>query len=110
MEFKTVTSSGRKLGGRFFLLFTRKTDRESSRLGITVSRKVGNSVVRNRVKRQLREFFRRQRPLLRANCDWVVIARAQAGEASVEMLRLDLGRLFAEFVRQNASDTDKKIR
>jgi ribonuclease P protein component len=96
-EFKAVTSSGRKLGGRFFLLFAQRTSEEGARLGITVSRKVGNAVVRNRVKRQLREFFRRQRPLLQRGYNWVVIARPQAGGALTEGLQQDLVKLFAGF-------------
>ncbi|WP_130472931.1 ribonuclease P protein component [Candidatus Magnetaquicoccus inordinatus] len=96
-EFKKITSSGRKLGGRFFLLFARRTEYDRSRLGITVSRKVGNAVVRNRVKRQIREFFRRQRPSLLSGYDWVVIARAHAGISADALLRQDLHKLFAGF-------------
>ncbi|MBF0096112.1 MAG: ribonuclease P protein component [Magnetococcales bacterium] len=100
-EFKLVTSSGRKLGGRFFLLFARQVPLERSRLGITVSRKVGNAVVRNRIKRHLREFFRRQRPLLQRGYDWVVIARPQAGGAVAAGLQQDLVKLFAGFVHRD---------
>ena len=56
------------------------------RLGVTVSGKVGNSVVRSKVKRRFREIFRRRRALLPARCDAVLIARAAAAQASYEQL------------------------
>jgi ribonuclease P protein component len=57
------------------------------RLGVTVSRKVGGAVVRNRVKRTLREWFRRTRSQLPDGTDWVVIARsAAAGVPSAELV------------------------
>jgi ribonuclease P protein component len=52
------------------------------RLGVTVSKRVGNSVVRNRVKRLIREWFRRARPSLPERTDIVVIARSTARELS----------------------------
>lgn len=50
------------------------------RLGVTVSRRVGNAVVRNRVKRRVREWFRRNRGVFPPDRDVVVIARASAAE------------------------------
>jgi ribonuclease P protein component len=58
------------------------------RLGVTVSRKVGNAVVRNEVKRAVREWFRHSRCLLDENVDVVVIARPQvAGRGSEQIAR-----------------------
>lgn len=53
---------------------------EGRRLGISASRRVGNAVVRNRVKRGVREWFRRQRETLPEGVDVVVIARRPAAE------------------------------
>lgn len=61
--------------------------RPYSRLGVTVSRKVGNAVVRNVVKRRLRETFRRNKASLPVGFEFVWIARAGAGEAPWEALR-----------------------
>jgi ribonuclease P protein component len=64
-----------------------------ARLGLTVSRRVGSAVVRNRVKRQVREWFRREGVVLAGDADVVVIARAAAAhlrgpEAAAELRRL----------------------
>lgn len=61
-----------------------------TRLGLTVSRKVGGSVVRNRVKRRLREAFRRNKAALPLGFDVVVIARLGAGDADYESLERQL--------------------
>ncbi|MBF0461466.1 MAG: ribonuclease P protein component [Magnetococcales bacterium] len=98
-DFRSVTAAGRKIGGRFFLLFALATVCSNARLGLTVSRKVGKAVVRTRVKRQMREFFRRNRPELADGLDFVLIARPQAGGATSEALRRDLQKLFASFIR-----------
>ena len=50
------------------------------RLGITVSRRVGNAVVRNRLKRRVREWYRRERSALASGLDLVVIARPAAAK------------------------------
>ncbi len=62
-----------------------------ARFGLTVSRKVGNSVVRNRVKRWLREALRRRAAAV-APVDVVVIALPSAAEAGLSALSSDLDR------------------
>ncbi len=61
---------------------TRSSDGKRKRLGVTVGRRVGNSVVRNRVKRHIREWFRHARAELPEGTDVVVIARRPARELS----------------------------
>ena len=59
---------------------------EARRLGVTVSRRVGGAVVRNRLKRRIREWFRRNRTNLVPGTDVVVIARRPAVKLSSEAL------------------------
>jgi len=65
---------------------------ESTRVGLTVSRKVGNAVIRNRVKRWLREAIRQQSALVPQGFDAVVIAHPQAAGSSLQELQQDLIR------------------
>jgi ribonuclease P protein component len=74
------------------------SDTELCRLGITVSRRVGGAVVRNRVKRLVREAFRRHKPLFPAAVELVVIARAEAAHlayAQVERELCEISRRIA---------------
>ena len=65
------------------------------KLGLAVSRRVGNAVARNRVKRLVREWFRRNRSGLPPATDWVVIARKGAAELEARAIASELGRLAA---------------
>lgn len=61
-----------------------------ARLGVTVSRKVGNAVCRNRIKRWVREFFRRQRGRLKGAVDLSVVAKPGAAAISHDVLEQEL--------------------
>jgi len=65
----------------------------SGRVGITVSRKVGGAVVRNRVKRWIRECYRRRHPEFPAQVDVVVVARPAAAEAGHDGICRELAAL-----------------
>jgi ribonuclease P protein component len=84
-EFERVYRHGRSVGNRFLVLyaFPRGTGApagEGPRLGLSVSRKVGGAVDRNRVKRLLREAFWKLSDSLPDGHDFVVVARPDAGE------------------------------
>lgn len=84
-EFSRLGRVGRRRAESTFVLLVApgiSTHGSEQRLGITVSRKVGGAVVRNRVKRRIREWFRRSRPKLRQGIDLVVIGRSGAGNLS----------------------------
>lgn len=95
-EFLTLSRAGRKIHSAHFVIVSGKNDRGETRLGITVSSKVGNAVVRNRIKRCLREFFRRRRHELGAGLDFIVIARKSAAEMSSHHLAAEMSRSFFE--------------
>ena len=83
----------------FVLLVSRRApgrDGSPQRLGVTVSRKVGGAVVRNRVKRRVREWFRRSRQKLRSGIDVVVIGRSGAAGLSGRDTKGILCRLAQE--------------
>ena len=80
-EFERVYRQGRSKGNRFLVLyaFPREAPAEDGpRLGLSVSRRVGGAVERNRVKRKLREAFWQEAERLPAGADYVVVARPDA--------------------------------
>jgi len=84
-DYLTSTSEGVRRPTKFFIAFLfDRGDGGRSRLGITVTRKVGGAVRRNRIKRLLREWFRSRRSEF-GSCDLVLIAKRECPES----LRLD---------------------
>ena len=82
-DFRAAASGMRAPGRAFVLQARRRADEGSVRVGFTVSRQVGNAVVRNRVRRRLRELVKRADPgRLRAGHDYVLVGRSAALAAS----------------------------
>jgi len=81
-EFQRVARIGKRRTSEHFIVLLACRDSDTMadrpRLGVTVSRRVGSAVVRNRVKRAVREWFRRTQGLLAPHADLVVIARQGA--------------------------------
>lgn len=74
-EFLQIQNAGRRVATRHFLVVYVCSGGGPPRLGITVTKKIGNAVVRNRIKRAVRETFRRNAAMLRRGASMVVIAR-----------------------------------
>lgn len=85
-DFQEVYQTGRSLANRLLVMYVRKTDRPETRIGISVSRKVGNSVVRHRITRLIRESFRLHEEMVEAGLDIVVVVRAAAKEENYKTI------------------------
>jgi ribonuclease P protein component len=94
-DFRLVYGRGKSFGGKFFVFYALKNNLEKNRLGITVSKKVGNSVVRHRVTRLVREAYRLNEDKFACGFDFVILARAGAKELTYQETEQDLLR-FAE--------------
>ena len=91
-DFLRLQRVGRRQAKGRFVVITEVKRNGLSRLGITTSRKVGGAVVRNRIKRRVREFFRTHRQLIRPAQDILVIARPSAAGLSYAEIAWELGQ------------------
>ncbi len=74
-EYLSIYQQGTRTYSRSFIIVSRKNQLGYRRLGITVSKKVGNAVRRNRIKRVIREFFRLHKTQLAESQDIVIIGK-----------------------------------
>ena len=77
-DFKAVYSSHKSRANKTLIMYVVKNGREKNRLGISVSKKVGNSVVRHHLTRLIREIYRRQENSFVRGIDIVVVVRPAA--------------------------------
>lgn len=95
-DFRTVYKSGRSYANKYLVMYVLENNRNMNRIGISVSKKVGNSVVRHRFTRLLRESYRLHENIFNDGLDIVVVARNNAASASyaeIESALLHLGKL-----------------
>ena len=78
-DFAVVYQKGTSKANRYLVMYTLKNGRMENRLGISVSKKVGNSVVRHRVTRLIRECYRLNEKKFQCGWDLVVVARPVSG-------------------------------
>lgn len=89
-DFLRVQGEGKKFVSPHFLWFGCESPNGTLRLGVTVSKRVGTAVVRNRVKRLLREAFRHHKALFMPTLDVVAIARPQANSVALSQVQAEL--------------------
>ncbi len=95
-EFLDVTQNGQKYYTPHFIVFLKPNPQGLLRLGVTVSRRVGKAVKRNRVKRLLREFFRLHKYQLPKGHDIVIIAKPKAATLTYHDVVKELGKLLCK--------------
>lgn len=84
--FRRLYHRGSTAGNRLLVLYCRRNGTAQSRVGITVSAKLGHAVVRNRIRRRLREVYRLNEARFLPGYDIVVVARGRALEADFAAL------------------------
>jgi len=95
-EFRRVYQEGRRRSAPLCTVFFRSNGLSGSRLGITVPTAVGNAVLRNRVKRRVREVFRLNGSLIASGWDIVVNPRREVARTPFATLERELMRLFPQ--------------
>lgn len=95
-QFQFVYKHGRSYSNRYLVMYIKENGTERNRIGISVSKKVGNSVVRHRVTRLVRESYRLHEAVFNSGLDIVIVARKNAaavGYEEIEKSLLHLGKL-----------------
>lgn len=78
-EFQKIFKRGKSFANRQFVVYCfEKEGQEDFRIGLSVSKKIGNAVTRNRIKRYIRQAFLEMKDEVKPNMDYVIIARHQA--------------------------------
>ena len=93
LEFRQVYAKGRSKAVDSLVLYVLENGTDVRRLGITVSKKIGNSVIRSRVKRIIKEAYRLQEEQLKTGYDYVFIARNSAREKKSTDMEIAIKRL-----------------
>ena len=95
-DFQTVYRQGKSYANKYLVLYIMENQTEKNRIGISVSKKGGNSVVRHHLTRLIRESYRLQEECFQRGYDLVVIARQSAKDVTykeMESALIHLGKL-----------------
>lgn len=88
--FLRLYRTGGTVTGRYLVLYYKKNNAGKNRLGITVSKKVGKAVVRNRIRRLVKESYRLCEDNIKSGYDIVFVSRVRTGGADFHTVRAEL--------------------
>ena len=94
-QFRRLYRSANSKADKYLVLYYRKNHGQENHLGITVSKKVGTAVVRNRIRRLIKENYRLNEERIVQGYDLVVVARSRAANADFHQIRSSLLSLFS---------------
>ncbi|AOY05662.1 Ribonuclease P protein component [Bacillus subtilis] len=93
-DFQKVFKYGTSVANRQFVLYTLdQPENDELRVGLSVSKKIGNAVMRNRIKRLIRQAFLEEKERLKEK-DYIIIARKPASQLTYEETKKSLQHLF----------------
>ncbi|AGK56193.1 ribonuclease P protein component [Bacillus sp. 1NLA3E] len=94
-DFQIVFKQGKSFANRQFIIYVLKKNEQSKfRIGLSVSKKIGNSVMRNRIKRRIRQSFFELKDFIKEENDYVIIARKPAAEMEFHEIKSSLIHLL----------------
>ena len=102
-DFQIVYRKGKSYANRFLVMYIKKNDMGKNRLGISVSKKVGNSIVRHRLTRLIRESYRLQEEHFLCGYDIVAVVRVNAKNstfADMKSALIHLGKLHKIYISE----------
>ena len=93
-EFREIYRTGKSYANKYLIMYVRRNETDYNRIGISVSKKVGNSVVRHRITRLIRESYRLSEDSFLSGLDIVVVARVGAREKNYKEIESALLHLM----------------
>jgi ribonuclease P protein component len=91
IEFQFVFNKGKSFANRQFVVYVlKKENQKNFRIGLSVSKKIGNAVKRNEIKRYIRQAFHEMYPYIEGEYDYVIIARKPAAEMNFHEVKNSL--------------------
>ncbi|MCK5914678.1 MAG: ribonuclease P protein component [Deltaproteobacteria bacterium] len=106
-EFTEIFDNARKTHSSHLILFRRSNSRQSARVGITASRKVGVAVVRNRIKRLIREYYRQHKADFIPGFDYSLVVKKSFSRLSRGAAADELRSILAKSTRLKSSPSAK---
>ena len=107
LQFREVYKKGRSFANRYFVVYRLENNTDKNDLGISVSKKVGNSVVRHHVTRLIREIYRLHRDMFNSGLNIVVVARNGAAGLTYKECEKQLMHVFNKSGICNETYNDK---
>ncbi|WP_175637931.1 ribonuclease P protein component [Metabacillus schmidteae] len=94
-DFQVVFKRGKSIANRQFVLYILpKPEEKEFRIGLSVSKKIGNAVTRNKVKRLIRQVFLEEKHRIATGKEFIIIARKPAAEMNYHEVKGSLNHLF----------------
>ena len=106
-DFQNVYKNGKSLANSYLVMYVKENSLDKNRVGISVSKKVGNSIVRHRLTRLIRESYRLSEECFRCGIDIVVIARTGAKNKNYHEIKsalIHLGKLHKIYQKADQKD------
>lgn len=104
-DFREIYSTGKSLANKYLIMYVKRNNSNRNRIGISVSKKVGNSVVRHRITRLIRESYRLSEDSFLSGLDIIVVARA--GAKGKDYSEIESALLHLTKLHKIGNDTSK---
>ena len=93
-DFNEIINTGKKVKGKYLIIFSMAKDYQKPNFGIAIGKKCGNAVIRNKLKRRVRNIVDNNRLLFKNNKNYIIMIKGSANVASFQELEQDLINLL----------------